>query len=171
LIVLLSAALPAILVVVVHYPAMMMTDRECIDLDQCAPVALAVICVMLDEGLMVMALVVPWLLKGEYRQHRLLDNELPASFFKWLVTVDARVQRGSSETSLRIVKVVIHPRELETWARHAGCHVNEQARSDYAELMWRLEADRSRAGGGRAPFGTLVKHHPMSSHPGVSNDS
>jgi hypothetical protein len=92
-------------------------------------------------------LVVSWLLEREYRLHKLLDLNLPETFSKWRATVDARVQRKGCETPERIVKVVIHPGEIETWARHEGCPVNEQARSDYADLLWRIEADFSRAGG------------------------
>jgi hypothetical protein len=65
-------------------------------------------------------LVVPWLLEREYRQHRALDDELPATYAKWLVTVDARLEREAGETRLRIVKVVIHPGEIETWASNTG---------------------------------------------------
>jgi hypothetical protein len=102
-------------------------------------------------------LVVPWLLEREYRQHRALDDELPATYAKWLVTVDARLEREAGETRLRIVKVVIHPGEIETWASNTGRQVNERTRSDYADLTWRKEADRWCAGGGKTPAGALAK--------------
>jgi hypothetical protein len=105
-------------------------------------------------------LVVPWLLKREYRQHRALDDELPATYAKWLVTVDARLGREAGETRLRIVKVVIHPGEIETWASNTGRQVSERTRSDYADLTWRKEPDRWCAGGGKTPAGALAKQRP-----------
>jgi hypothetical protein len=98
-------------------------------------------------------LVVSWLLEREYRLHRLLDINLPETFSRWRATVDARVQRKGCETPERIVKVVIHPGETETWARHEGRPVNEQARSDYADLLWRIEADFRARGRNKAAIG------------------
>jgi hypothetical protein len=105
-------------------------------------------------------LVVSWLLEREYRLHRLLDINLPETFSKWRATVDARVQRKGCETPERIVKVVIHPGEIETWARHEGRPVNEQARPDYADLLWRIDADFSRAGGAtNTPYDDRSSRH------------
>jgi hypothetical protein len=91
-------------------------------------------------------LVVPWLLEREYRRHRQLDPTLPATHVQWLATVDSLFQREAIETLRRVSKVVIHPGEIEIWARHEGRPANEQARSDYAHLLWRSLDRRFRAG-------------------------
>jgi hypothetical protein len=142
------------------------SSKRPIDLDQCTrshwphPVSCGT-----GRGRVV--LVVPWLLVREYRQHRALDDELPATYAKWLATVDAHLEREAGETRLRIVKVVIHPGEIETWASNTGGRqVNEQARSDYADLMWRKEVDRWRAGGGKTPVGALAEQQPRAPCPG-----
>jgi hypothetical protein len=43
-------------------------------------------------------LVVSWFLEREYRQHRVLDDELPATYAKWRPIVEARLQRKHSAT-------------------------------------------------------------------------
>ena len=86
-------------------------------------------------------LVVSWLLEREYRQHRALDPALPLTYTKWLATTD-RLQQEIDEKRERVVKVVIHPGEIATWAYREGREVNERARSDYAVFMWRLETNR-----------------------------
>jgi hypothetical protein len=85
--------------------------------------------------------VVSWLLKREYRQHRALDPALPLTYTKWLATTD-RLQQETDRKRERVVKVVIHPGEIATWAYREGREVNERARSDYAVFMWRLETNR-----------------------------
>ena len=85
--------------------------------------------------------VVAWLLEREYRQHRALDPALPLAYTKWLVTTD-RLQQETDEKRERVVKVVIHPGEIATWAYREGREVNERVRSDYAVIMWRLETNR-----------------------------
>lgn len=114
-------------------------------------------------------LVVSWLLEREYRRHRVLDDELPATYAKWLATVDTRLQREAGETRVRIVKVVVHPGEIENWARHAGRQVNEQARSDFADSLWQTEEDHRRAGGRRTPIGALASHRTPDPRPGVAS--
>jgi hypothetical protein len=86
-------------------------------------------------------LVVSWLLEREYRQHRALDPALPLTYTKWLATTD-RLQQETDEKRERVVKVVIHPGEIATWAYREGREVNERVRSDYAVIMWRLETNR-----------------------------
>jgi hypothetical protein len=39
----------------------------------------------------------------------------------------------------QVAKVVVHPGEMENWARHPGRHMNAQARADFAGLMWQTE--------------------------------
>ena len=90
-------------------------------------------------------LVVSWILEREYRQHRVLDAELPTTYSKWLASLDRYLQRQVAKQE-RIVKVVVHPAEIETWARRESRQVDEQARSDYAALMWRIAEARRRAG-------------------------
>jgi hypothetical protein len=97
--------------------------------------------------------VVSWLLEREYRQHRALDAELPVTYTKWLASLDKRLRQEADETNRRIIKVVIHPAEIETWARREGHEVNERARSDYAALMWRTETSRRLAGRNKAATG------------------
>ena len=75
--------------------------------------------------------VAAWLLEREYRQHRALDPALPLAYTKWLVTTD-RLQQETDEKRERVVKVVIHPGEIATWAYREGREVNERARLDYA---------------------------------------
>ena len=59
-----------------------------------------------------MALVIPWLLVREYQQHR-----------------NALADQLSRVTGWRVVKVVIHPGELEEWARRQERAVSAQVRS------------------------------------------
>jgi hypothetical protein len=106
-------------------------------------------------------LVVSWLLEREYRQHRVLDAELPTTYSRWLTNVDARLQRETGETRQRIVKVVIHPAEIETWAHHAGRQVNDGARLDFADSLWRKDDGRRRAGRDKAALGAMVASSPV----------
>ena len=99
-------------------------------------------------------LVVSWILEREYRQHRVLDDELPTTYSNWLASLDRQLQRDDTKPE-RIVKVVVHPAEIETWARREGRQVNEQARSDYAALMWRTADARRRAGRDKAATGAV----------------
>ncbi|MGC1408438.1 MAG: hypothetical protein WA864_05780 [Acetobacteraceae bacterium] len=88
-----------------------------------------------------MALVIPWLLEREYQQHRNLDYYgLPETFEEWRETARALADQLSRVTRRRVVKVVIHPGELEEWARRKGQAVSTQARSDFARTVWRTEA-------------------------------
>jgi hypothetical protein len=99
--------------------------------------------------------VVSWLLEREYRQHRGLDAELPTTYSKWLDSLDKRLQQEADEpTPRRIVKMVIHPAEIERWGRREGRQVNERARSDYADLMWHIANARRRAGRDKGATGT-----------------
>ena len=99
-------------------------------------------------------LVVSWILEREYRQHRVLDAELPTTYSKWLASLDKHLQREDTKQE-RVVKVVVHPAEIETWACREGRQVNEQARSDYAALMWRTADARRRAGRDKAATGAV----------------
>jgi hypothetical protein len=98
---------------------------------------------MLHHGLrgFTMVSIVPWLLEREYRQHRNLDYDgLPETFAEWHQTATAWASQLSRLTSQRIVKVVIHPGELEEWARQTEQVVSAQVRSDFAEVLWYAEA-------------------------------
>ena len=87
-----------------------------------------------------MALVIPWLLEREYQQHRNLDYYgLPETFEEWRETASVLADQLSRVTRRRVVKVVIHPGELEEWARRKGQAVSAQVRSDFAETLWRAE--------------------------------
>jgi hypothetical protein len=88
-----------------------------------------------------MALVIPWLLEREYQQHRNLDYYgLPEAFQEWCEAADALNEQLSRLTGRRVVKVVIHPGELEEWARRKGRAVSAKVRSDFAETLWRAES-------------------------------
>jgi hypothetical protein len=88
-----------------------------------------------------MVLVVPWLLEREYQQHRNLDHDgLPETFAAWHEIADAQAEQLSCETGRRIVKVVVHPGELEEWARRRKLVVNSRLRSDFADMLWQVEA-------------------------------
>jgi hypothetical protein len=88
-----------------------------------------------------MALVIPWLLAREYQQHRNLDYYgLPETFEEWRETASALADQLSRVTRRRLVKVVIHPGELEEWARRKGQAVSAQMRSDFARAVWRADA-------------------------------
>jgi hypothetical protein len=102
-------------------------------------------------------LVVSWILEREYRQHRVLDAELPATYTKWLASLDKRLRQEADEPNRRIIKMVIHPAEIETWARREGREVNERTRSDYAALMWRAADARRRAGRDKAAVASSRK--------------
>ena len=80
-----------------------------------------------------MALVIPWLLVREYQQHRNLDYYgLPETFEEWREAADALADQLARVTGRRVVKVVIHPGELEEWARRQGRAVSAQVRSEFA---------------------------------------
>ena len=88
-----------------------------------------------------MALVIPWLLEREYQQHRNLDYYgLPETFEEWRETASVLADQLSRVTRRRVVKVVIHPGELEEWARRKGQAVSAQMRSDFARAVRRTEA-------------------------------
>jgi hypothetical protein len=88
-----------------------------------------------------MTLVIPWLLVREYQQHRNLDYYgLPETFEEWREMASALADQLSRVTRRRFVKVVIHPGELEEWARRRGQAVSAKMRSDFAEALWRTES-------------------------------
>jgi hypothetical protein len=88
-----------------------------------------------------MALVIPWLLKREYQQHRNLDYYgLPETFEEWRGIANALADQLSRVTGRRVVKVVLHPGELEEWARRKGQAVSAKVRSDFAETLWLAES-------------------------------
>ena len=88
-----------------------------------------------------MALVIPWLLEREYQQHRNLDYYgLPEVFEAWRETANALADQLSRLTGRRVVKVVIHPGELEEWARRKGRAVSAQVRSHLAATLWQAES-------------------------------
>jgi hypothetical protein len=87
-----------------------------------------------------MVQVMPWLLKREYQQHRNLDYYgLPETFEVWRELASALAGKLSRVTGRRVVKVVIHPGELEEWARRKGRAVSARVRSDFARALWRTE--------------------------------
>ena len=62
-----------------------------------------------------------WLLEREYRQHRRLDpTGLPKTFVEWRTEAQTRATKMARLRVGRVVRVVIHPSELETWARQTG---------------------------------------------------
>ena len=80
-----------------------------------------------------MVQVMPWLLEREYQQHRNLDYYgLPETFAAWQELASALAGKLSRVTGRRVVKVVIHPGELEEWARRKGRAVDARVRSDFA---------------------------------------
>ena len=88
-----------------------------------------------------MALVIPWLLEREYQQHRNLDYYgLPETFEEWRETASELADQLSRVTGRRVVKLVIHPGELEEWARRQGRVVSAQVRSRFAEMLWQAES-------------------------------
>jgi hypothetical protein len=93
------------------------------------------------RGELTMALVIPWLLEREYQQHRNLDYYgLPETFEEWREIANALADQLSRVTGRRVVKVVLHPGELEEWARRKGQAVSTKVRSDFAETLWRTES-------------------------------
>jgi hypothetical protein len=84
-----------------------------------------------------LVLPVPWFLEREYRQHRSLDPRgLPETFAEWRQTAIIRAGPLAWSTKRRIVRVVIHPGELEAWARQSGRTVDDEARSAFAKALW-----------------------------------
>jgi hypothetical protein len=85
-------------------------------------------------------------LEREYQQHRNLDYYgLPETFAAWRDTAGALADQLSRVTGRRVVKVVIHPGELEEWARRTGRAVSAKMRSDFAETLWQDESAGSAA--------------------------
>ena len=81
----------------------------------------------------------------------MLDPEgLPETFEVWQAAALARAERDASAAGRRLVRVLIHPAELETWARDRGRQVDERTRADFAEVLWRADVDRWRAGAATA---------------------
>jgi hypothetical protein len=87
-----------------------------------------------------MVQVMPWLLEREYQQHRNLDYYgLPETFAAWRELASALAGKLALVTGRRVVKVVIHPGELEEWARRKGRAASDRVRSDFAGTLWRTE--------------------------------
>jgi hypothetical protein len=92
------------------------------------------------RGKLTMALVIPWLLEREYQQHRNLDYYgLPEVFEEWREAANVLNEQLARVTRRRVMKVVIHPGELEEWARRKGLTVSAKVRSDFAGSLWRTE--------------------------------
>lgn len=91
-------------------------------------------------GELTMALAIPWLLEREYQQHRNLDYYgLPETFEAWQEVASALADQLSRVTRRRVVKVMIHPGELEEWARRKGRAVSTEVRTDFARTLWQAE--------------------------------
>ena len=87
--------------------------------------------------------VVPWLLEREYRQHRGLDPDgLPETFEEWRATTELLTSLLLRTTKKRVVKMVIHAGELETWARMMGYQIDRHSRAAYARKLWNEGGDR-----------------------------
>jgi hypothetical protein len=85
----------------------------------------------------------PWLLEREYPQHRNLDPEgLPMTFEEWRQQADVRALELRALHLGRVMRIVIHPGELETWAIQAGRMVDDAARLAFARAVWSSEARR-----------------------------
>ena len=79
-----------------------------------------------------------WLLEREYRQHRGLDpTGLPKTFLAWRKEAQARATTTVRLRVGRVARVIIHPGELEAWARQAERPVDDEARFNFAEIVWR----------------------------------
>ena len=118
-----------------------------------------------------MALVIPWLLEREYQQHRKLDYfRLPETFEEWRETASELADQLSRVTGRRVVKVVIHPGELEEWARRQGRVVSAQLRSRFAEMLWQAESAGTPylTRGSRLPRARFVIHYLRKSPGGSS---
>jgi hypothetical protein len=80
-------------------------------------------------------------LAREYQQHRNLDYYgLPETFEAWREIASELADQLSRVTGRRIVKVVIHPGELEEFARRQGRAMSAQVRSRFAEMLWQAES-------------------------------
>jgi len=89
------------------------------------------------------------LLAREYRQHRGLDPyDLPDRYNEW-VTKQTRAVAELAATGRRVVKMVIHPRELEFWAKATGLPVNGSTREAFANKLWQRDDAKEK---GRAAF-------------------
>jgi hypothetical protein len=84
-----------------------------------------------------MGWVVPWLLKREYKAHRILDPVgLPEIFETWRERQQHKVDRLAKLSLGRIVKLVIHPKELQAFAQQNALVVDEKTRTLFAEELW-----------------------------------
>ena len=82
--------------------------------------------------------VIPWLLEREYQQHLRLDpTGLPKTFIAWRKEAQARAAKMTRLRVGRVVRMVIHPGELDAWACQAGRPVDDEARFKLAEIVWR----------------------------------
>ena len=97
---------------------------------------------------MAVTTVVPWLLEREYAQHRSLDPALPETFRQWLNRQHREVARLKKLYGGTVTKLVIHPAELETWARQTKCQLSEAARAAFASELWATGIGRPRASAG-----------------------
>ena len=85
-----------------------------------------------------MTVTVPWILGREYAQHRSLDPDgLPERFEDWC-TAQKRICGMLAEVlRQRVVRVVIRPRELESWAMRHGVAIDDGARAQLAADLWK----------------------------------
>jgi hypothetical protein len=91
----------------------------------------------------------PWLLERESRQHRGLDpTGLPKTFVAWRKEARARAIKLARLRIGRVVRVVIHPGELEAWARQTRSPVDDEARSNFARSI----------GGGCGLMSAAIRH-------------
>ena len=82
-------------------------------------------------------------MEREYQQHRNLGYDLlPETFAEWRKMASARAEHFARARSERVVKVIIHPRELDEWAQQTGRVVDDKARSVFARMLWQAEAER-----------------------------
>ena len=91
-----------------------------------------------------MAIIVPWLLEREYARHRSLDPTLPAAFYEWRTRQLHEADRLARRDGAQVVRMVIHPVELEAWARRNRRTVVELARTTFANALWDAGIGRPR---------------------------
>ena len=89
-----------------------------------------------------MPIIVSWLLEREYARHRSLDPTLPAAFDEWRTRQWHEADRLARRDGAHVVRMVIHPVELEAWARRHRCIVDELARATFAKALWKAGIGR-----------------------------
>ena len=74
-----------------------------------------------------------------FHRHGQREGRILQTFAAWQELASALAGKLTRVTGRRVAKVVIHPGELEEWARRRGRAVDARVRSDFAGTLWRTQ--------------------------------